>query len=563
LSDPGAKLRELAARYQLSLGPKLVAIQAAWKRSQTGDPGGLTELGELIHKLRGSAGTYGFHEISIIAGRAEDVIDPMLATNARDDIALAEVAAHLLELQRAIQNEHMATATDIRSPILNLGTATATDNRLRMQAADDHDDATVKVAIHKQSNRDLILIVDDDPDVRDRLVALLEDRGYDVAAFGAGEPALRFAGVLRPSLVLLDLGLPTIDGFETLRQLHQVTKMDKVPVIVLSARNSEESMLQAYQLGVSDYVTKPYSDAELMAKLRNALVKRRQAREISRESYAPGKLLDGRFRVLSRIGFGGMGLVLRVNDEKDNSVKALKLLEVKLDDEREIAAQRFEREIEAMTSLTHPHIVPVLYSGHLEDTPFYVMPCLNGGTFCKRAYAEPPELLQGLRDLIPIAEAVQSIHEVGLIHRDIKADNVLYDDNDVPFLSDFGLVRALSERYSRLTEQGFAVGTPRYMSPEMLAEKGELDERCDIYALGVLVYELATGTLPYAEKTRLQALVATATGVPPIPPRRLRPDCPFGVEQLCYDAMAYDRDKRIQTAAEVVQRLAKLVTLLS
>jgi serine/threonine-protein kinase len=206
------------------------------------------------------------------------------------------------------------------------------------------------------------------------------------------------------------------------------------------------------------------------------------------------ELAHGRYRVLDKLGEGGMGLVYRARDRNlgaDVVIKTPKLTHP--DDDR--AVQRFLREVRSLVALVHPHVVRILDVGEHEGSPFAVMELLTGGSLkTRQPLPHPPE---ALRDWLPdVAAALDYVHGKGCVHRDVKPDNILFDDQGNAHLSDFGLVKGLAAltvaTSSSLTESGMLLGTPGYMAPEALLGQ-PCDGRTDQYSLAITVYEALTG----------------------------------------------------------------------
>jgi serine/threonine protein kinase len=209
--------------------------------------------------------------------------------------------------------------------------------------------------------------------------------------------------------------------------------------------------------------------------------------------------LAGRYAVERELGQGGMAVVLLARDERHGRPVALKLLRPEL--AAHLGTDRFLREIEIAARLAHPNILPLLDSGivRLEDgheTPYYVMPLVEGESLRDRLTHGPLQAEEAIRLLAEVADALDCAHRQGIVHRDIKPDNILLQQGHA-VVSDFGIARAVSAATGvvRLTETGMSLGTRGYMSPEQLAGL-EVDHRSDIYSLGCLMVEMLTGRLP-------------------------------------------------------------------
>jgi serine/threonine-protein kinase len=266
--------------------------------------------------------------------------------------------------------------------------------------------------------------------------------------------------------------------------------------------------------------------------------------------------LGGRYTIERELGHGGMATVFLAHDRADAQV-ALKLLNPDLGST--IGADRFRREIRVATLLQHPNILSVLDSGVATiaagiDFLWFTMPYVQGVNVWERfeqsgAFA-PAEVVRIGR---AVAEALAYAHEQGVVHRDIKPDNILLEGERV-LVADFGVARAVSEVHEKLTATGMVVGTPTYMSPEQATGERDIDVRSDIFGLACVLYELLAGEAPFHGPTPQATLMRRFTG----PPRALRPlfEVPESVEAAVLKALSRDPKDRYQTAAEFSEALA-------
>jgi serine/threonine protein kinase/tetratricopeptide (TPR) repeat protein len=272
------------------------------------------------------------------------------------------------------------------------------------------------------------------------------------------------------------------------------------------------------------------------------------------------------YRLINKIGSGGMGEVYKAEDTKLGRNVAIKLLPAKTN-ENLIAKRRFLIEAQSASALNHPNIVTIYAIEETEGFDFIVMEYVEGQTLKAMIERDGALPLQKLLDIgIQIAEALQAAHEIGLIHRDIKPANLLVTPRGHTKVLDFGLakiVRTLSDIVDKeaatlmnLTDEGTVLGTASYMSPEQTRGE-ELDARSDLFSLGSVLYEAATRSLPFTGPSMLSVMHAIATEEPPAP-SRTRPELPHEFDLIIEHALAKDKDRRYAAAAEMAEALGSL-----
>jgi tetratricopeptide (TPR) repeat protein len=254
----------------------------------------------------------------------------------------------------------------------------------------------------------------------------------------------------------------------------------------------------------------------------------------------------GKYQIVERLGRGGMADVYRAYQPGMDRYVAIKIMHAHLSEDPDFIT-RFKREAQSVGALRHPNIVQVIDFDSQDDEYYMVMEYIKGDTLktlLKQRGALP--LDEALDLLIKLADAVAYAHSQGMIHRDIKPANVLMSGPHNPVLTDFGIARILTA--TGLTASGLAIGTPAYISPE--AGRGEkVDERADIYSLGIVLYEMLTGVVPYDADTPYAVILKHIND--PLPgPRQRIPDLPESVEQIILKALAKNRNDRFQSAAE-------------
>ena len=266
--------------------------------------------------------------------------------------------------------------------------------------------------------------------------------------------------------------------------------------------------------------------------------------------------LGSSYTITRELGGGGMSRVFVAREEALRRNVVVKVLPPDL--LAGVNAERFDREIELAAGLQHPHIVPVLTAGQMEGVPYYTMPFVDGESLRARLTAQGAlpmtEVIGVLRD---VAKALAYAHERGIVHRDIKPDNVLLSGGSA-VVTDFGIAKALSAARTApggtLTQIGTSIGTPAYMSPEQAAADPATDHRADIYSFGCLAFEMIAGRPPFVAKTP-QKLLAAQMGETPQAVGELRPEVPASLGQLVMKCLAKDADDRPQRATDIVRVL--------
>lgn len=252
----------------------------------------------------------------------------------------------------------------------------------------------------------------------------------------------------------------------------------------------------------------------------------------------------GSYFVIERLGAGGMASVYRARRLSDNRQVALKILPLHLA-ASETLRQRFFREAQTAAHLQHPHILPVMDFGEDAGMPYIVMRLVEGGTLADMIRRGPLPVVETARILTEVAEALDHAHTQGVIHRDIKPGNILFDGQNNAFLTDFGIARLMNAD-GNLTSTGGFLGTAAYASPEQCRGE-ELTPASDIYSLGVVLYEMLTGVLPFDGPTPL-AIIHQHISEPVPNPLKHRPDLPLDITEVMRKSLAKLPGVRYQSA---------------
>ena len=268
----------------------------------------------------------------------------------------------------------------------------------------------------------------------------------------------------------------------------------------------------------------------------------------------------GRYQILELLGEGGMATVYKAYDTRLEREVAIKVIrrDAFSPDEMDMMLKRFEREAKSLGRLSHPNIVGVIDYGEHEGSPYLVMVYLSGGTL-KERLGKPMPWQEAIRLLLPIAHALEYVHERNIINRDVKPSNILMTEKGQPMLTDFGLVKIFGEHEkdtTSLTSSGTGLGTPDYMAPEQWT--GEPTAQSDLYSLGVVLYEMITGHRPYTADTPAGVLLKQATESLPLPKQYI-PDLPKDVESVLLKVLAKEPGDRYPDMHAFIDELQNLL----
>ncbi len=258
-----------------------------------------------------------------------------------------------------------------------------------------------------------------------------------------------------------------------------------------------------------------------------------------------GKLLDNRYEIIERIGTGGMAVVYKARCHRLNRLVAVKVLRAELAQDADFR-RRFHDESQAVAMLSHPNIMAVYDVSHSDDLDYIVMELLDGITLKQYMQKKglPLNWREALHFITQIMKALSHAHSRGIIHRDIKPQNIMVLRDGSVKVTDFGIARVTSAAQTTLTQE--ALGSVHYISPEQ-ARGSRIDNRADIYSAGVVLYEMIAGRLPFEGDSPVAVAIQHINSIP-LPPRDINPDIPEALEAINMKAMAHDVDKRYVSA---------------
>jgi serine/threonine protein kinase/tetratricopeptide (TPR) repeat protein/ActR/RegA family two-component response regulator len=403
-----------------------------------------------------------------------------------------------------------------------------------------------------------ILLVDDDATNLDVLRETLKGQGYRLYVARNGEDALKVARRVRPLIVLLDVVMPGIDGYETCRRLKDDPETLDAAVIFLSALDDAKDKVKGFEAGAVDFITKPFQGDEVLARVKTHLAIQRllrgqgerapqrphagetigspaiEARAPGASVFRTGDVVAFRFRIVRYLAKGGMGELYEAEDLELRERVALKtILSHIADDERSIVL--FKREVHLARQVTHPNVCRIYdvfrhrgAAARGAEVVFLAMELLHGETLADKLHRDgrcsTAEILPVLRQM---AAGLTAAHRVGVVHRDFKSHNVMLvkparaEDELRVVVTDFGLAwRSTQDENTGLSMsmsgEGEISGTPAYMAPEQV-EGGPVTPATDVYALGVVLYEMVTGVCPFMGETPLKVAIKRLQEAPPSP----------------------------------------------
>ena len=367
-----------------------------------------------------------------------------------------------------------------------------------------------------------IAIVEDDQATRHLLVELLSSRGYGVKAFTEAREAREYLEQWAPDLLIADVSLPDGSGLELISRLPDFHS-ERVPVLVLSGRSSESDILRGYGAGADDYMTKPFSPAELLAKVsvllarfpRTSPQQPQQGHDSDEDLPRSEGFIFGRYELPRLLGQGAYGKVYQARDRTSGSQVALKVLSV-LPGRRAENRLRFLRETYALSGVHHPNVIRVLDFGLCEGRLYYAMELVKGPTLDQEIRSQRLSEEELVQLLIPLADALEAMRLSDLIHRDLKPANIVLRSGliEQPVIIDFGLSKHPFDR--GLTDPNVMLGTPGYMPPEIYAGQ-EHDHCSDLWALGMVARHALCGRELWPDLEPLELFQRLSSEEVPLP----------------------------------------------
>ncbi|MEM7350273.1 MAG: protein kinase [Acidobacteriota bacterium] len=402
-----------------------------------------------------------------------------------------------------------------------------------------------------------ILVVDDNPVTRVLCSRVLARDGYRVLLAEDGIEALKLVKENPIDLVLLDLMMPGLSGYDVLETLRKLYSSSEMRILMLTAKDQSEDVVAAFERGADDYITKPLDVPVMLARVQAQLRSRTAGRSPAQAlmEFAPGTVLEEKYRLESAIGKGSFGTVYRATHLGLDRPVALKIFMTGL---RAGGDASFKREAISACRIDHPNAVKVLDLSVADSgTPFMVMELLEGYSLGEELHRHGPLSAARCFELLaPICAVLSEAHRQGIIHRDIKPQNIFLHQSrqgEIVKVLDFGIAKLIDSAamQEKLTVDGI-VGTPVYMAPERFSGEAT-DAGSDVYSLGVMLFEMLAGRRPFEAEGDLSQLIMQHLNEPPRSLAEVRPELPQGIEAVIARALAKDSADR-PSAADLAQR---------
>lgn len=418
-----------------------------------------------------------------------------------------------------------------------------------------------------------IVLVDGDSD-SSFIKLRIENEGFEVFWFENSQKALSSLEEIKPDLILSNLIVSGYDGFTFLDKIKSMEKFKDVPFIFISSKSDSFNIKKGLSLGAIDFISKPFDVEILVTKINKYLnleqkidfskrVPLREFPEEKKEEFSYEKLKEGyiianRFQLLKEISEGGMGRIFIAKDLELREEIVLKFLKKNLIEDKKML-EKFKEEVRITRKLSHPNIVKIYDFWEVDELKFITQEYIEGRSLREiLSKSGPPPVPVGLKFAKFLARAFAYSHSLGVLHMDIKPDNVLITNTNEVKVLDFGIAKIFEESsFKRVTSESTGMfGTPEYMSPEQLASR-KIDERSDIYSLGVLFYELFTGELPFKASSKISIALKHIQEAP-VPPTNKNPKIPLELEKIILKMLEKQKEARYSKMEEVLRELERI-----
>ncbi len=450
-----------------------------------------------------------------------------------------------------------------------------------MEAAERSGQLLCRKARRSLSNaRGRLLVVDDFDMNREALSRRLRKSGFEVEEADHGSKVLPMVEGSSFDLILLDIMMPGIDGIEVLKSLRTRFSKTDLPVIILSAKEDRNIQVEAFKHGANDFVAKPIDFPVTLARIESLLMHRGSRQENATQASRPAPPVPrssatvvgsvpmpeelppgtrvGSYELTRTLGRGGMGVVYEAIHQDLGRRTALKLMKKDADPAWEA---RLRREARAAARIDHPNVVAIYEVGVWQGHFFIAMQLAEGealSAILKQKGQLPWQ--EATRIMAAVCRGLGAAHSGGVLHRDIKPDNVMIGGEGQVKLLDFGIAKlADTPPDEEQTQMGTIIGTPHFMSPEQ-CRYTPLDARSDVYQVGATYYMLLTGKRPYSHHPNLFEVMQAHCHEAPPDPRQAAPDVPEACSVIIARAMAKAPADRYASASDMADALEKLLS---
>ena len=404
-----------------------------------------------------------------------------------------------------------------------------------------------------------LLVIDDDPMILDLISEIMKPKGYRLDLCSSSGQALEMLIDYKYNLMLIDSKLPGITGPQLLKyckEHHPATE-----VVLITGNPEIEEAVSSLKTGAFDYVSKPFSVQKLLETVAAALAKNDKTMA---ELLGDGvRGLDVNhiiqsfpdYQIVRTLGIGSTGVVIEL--KKNEAHYALKVLRPSTawgaDPD---AVHRFLREEKFLSRINHPNVIKIIQAGTaaVGDYPYIMMEYVKGEVLTHYIKERRMTLEQKIYIVSQIAAALAAVHKLGILHRDIKPGNVLVEEGYCIKLFDFGISALRDGGVTHTGESEEVIGSPAYMAPETFTHDYPVDNRSDIFSLGVLAYELITGIKPF-QGQNVEAIVDAVCNNRPVEPAKLVPELPECVQTLLEGMLRKNPQDRFTSASEIIARI--------
>lgn len=395
----------------------------------------------------------------------------------------------------------------------------------------------------------------------------LENEGYITYLSKDPISALEKIFEVKPELIISEVLFPGFDGFQFLDKLNKELKKNPIPLIFVSEKKDDFTIKRAFALGAYDFLGKPIDFDIILTKICRVLnekfvprvefLKEPNEKELNYYDIKVGSVINGRFKLENFLGEGGMGLVFSAYDIELNEKVVLKILKKDFLEDSTII-KKFKEELKIARKIIHPNVVRLYDFFEAGEILFFTQEYLDGSTL--RNILNLKKILninEGIFILKQVLKGLEAAHNLNIIHKDIKPENIFILKNNFTKILDFGIAQILESKISKYkTSVHGTVGTPEYMSPEQLSSR-PVDHRTDIYSLGIVFYEMLTGEVPFQGKTAISTALLHLQKLPK-PPTNINPKVPLKLEQIILKMLKKSPEERYSSTNEVLQNLEAL-----